>query len=375
MGRLALVLVVVLVASAIAAPFAYFSMANPPKQANPDPFYFGVTYGLDSVDGAKQLIDRVQNYTNLFILDSSTLSENETTLNEVCSYAASKNLHFIVYFFSLYSSDWQQNWVTGASQAWPGNFLGVYLRDEPGGRQIEQQETVSNASSYSDAAQKYTDKLSSTWSMAYLHQNQIPVFTSDFTLYWFDYKGGFDCMFAQIGWNASSAQQIGLCRGAATLQDKEWGAMVVWTYQQPPYFDGGGALYRDMVLSYDAGAKYVTVFNFPQYPEDNVYGVLTDEYFEAMEQFWAYTQTNPRGSAEVFGKVAFVLPQDYGWGMRHLIDSIWGLWPPDDNSALIWQNMFTLIDQHGTTLDIVYDEGYDLAAHYSQVYWWNQTLT
>jgi hypothetical protein len=374
LGRLGLLAGIAIIVFIVIAPFAYFSVANPPAQAKADPFYFGVTYGLESTDGAKQLIDKVQNYTNLFVLDSFPISQNQTALNEVCSYAANHNLHFIVYFFSLYSFQWQQDWVVLANQTWPGNFLGVYLRDEPGGRQIEQQEVVSNASTYSEASQMYVAGLLSTWSMSYLKQHQVPVFTSDFALYWFDYQGGFDCVFAQIGWNASSAQHIGLCRGAAALQGKEWGALISWTYQQPPYFAGGAALYRDMVVSYDAGAKYVVVFNYPQYPQDNPYGVLDEEYFGAMAQFWLYAQSTPRDPAQTDADAVLVLPQDYGWGMRGLYDSIWGLWPPDKDCESIWQTLFQLIDQHGLRLDIVYaGTGTNLAKQYAQVYYWNQT--
>ena len=50
-------------------------------------------------------------------------------------------------------------------------------------------------------------------------KSRIPVFTSDYALYWFDYLGGYDAVFAQLGGTAganSKIQQIALCRGAAT---------------------------------------------------------------------------------------------------------------------------------------------------------------
>ena len=37
-------------------------------------------------------------------------------------------------------------------------------------------------------------------------------------------------MFAELGWNNSVAEQIALVKGAARLQDKEWGAMITWKY-------------------------------------------------------------------------------------------------------------------------------------------------
>ena len=78
-----------------------------------------------------------QDYSNYFLINSYDLSNNETALNEICDYAAEADLHFTVYFFSLYNSTWKIEWVEAASHRWGEKFLGVYLRDEPGGRQID----------------------------------------------------------------------------------------------------------------------------------------------------------------------------------------------------------------------------------------------
>ncbi len=67
----------------------------------------------------------------------------------------------------------------------------------------------------------------------------IVSFTSDYGLYWWDYKGGYDVMLAELGWNVSVAEQIALVKGAARLQDKEWGTMITWQYRSPPYLDSG----------------------------------------------------------------------------------------------------------------------------------------
>ncbi len=81
-----------------------------------------------------------------------------------------------------------------------------------------------------------------------------------------------------------------------------------------------------MTMAYEAGAKYILVFNY----ELNSQGILTDEHFNAMKQFWDNIHSS---SADSFGKskgqVAFVLPTDYGWGMRHINDRMWGLWDAD----------------------------------------------
>jgi len=376
MRHFELFLVAILIVSAVVLPVAYFSNSNQGKDPNDDEFFFGVTYGQDTVEGAKLLIDKVQNYTNVFVVDSSPLSKNQTALDAICSYAAEKNLHFIVYFFSVsvQSGTWQQEWVTGARQTWGDKFLGVYLRDEPGGRQIELADTVNNSLSSSDAASKYVQVVSTTDSMKILKDRQIPVITSDFALYWYDYQAGFDVIFAELGWNNSRPQEIALCRGAAKMQGKDWGTIITWTYQQPPYIESGPEAYQDMVTSYDAGANYILVFNYPRYPNSNQYGILIDEHFSAMQQFWDYTKTHPRNSAEAKGEVALVLPRDYGGSLRSLNDKIWGLWPSDNASALIFDSVKAFAGKYGLKLDIVYDVGNaNITKNYSQVYFWNQT--
>ena len=62
-------------------------------------------------------------------------------------------------------------------------------------------------------------------------------------------------MFAELGWNVSVAEQIALVKGAARLQDKEWGAMITWKYRSPPYLDSGDQIYNQMLMSYRGRSK------------------------------------------------------------------------------------------------------------------------
>jgi len=74
--------------------------------------------------------------------------------------------------------------------------------------------------------------------------------------------------------------------------------------------------------------------------------------------------------------VAFVLPKDYGWGMRHPEDRIWGLWPADEKAPIIWQNMNKLIEKYGMKLDIIYDDPqFKTSEKYQEIYFWNRTVT
>jgi hypothetical protein len=372
------ILVSILVISvSITSIYVYYRVSENSKEL----FFFGVTYGQNTVEDAKLLIDKVKNYTNLFIINSYPITTNNTTpqiLNEICDYAANANLYFIVYFFSLFpdfTGHWQQEWLDTAEQRWGEKFLGVYLRDEPGGRQIELHETVPNASNYTDAANMFIEIISTTPSVQLLNGKGVSIFTSDFALYWFDYQAGYNIVFAEFGWNNSRTQEIALCRGAANMLKKEWGAIVTWTYNQPPYIASGAEIYQDMVTAYDAGAKYVVVFDYPQYPMDNQYGILTDEHFLAMKQFWNYVASSPRETERIAAQVAYVLPKNYGWGMRYLDDKIWGIWKPDEKAPIIWENVNKLEKEYGLKLDITYDDPiYNFKGKYYQIYPWNATI-
>lgn len=373
--RFILILLIVLVISAFFASLGHIFLK---ENEVTNEFYFGVSYGQNSFEEAKILIDKVKNYTNLFIINSYPITTNYTSpqiLNQICDYATQSDLHFIVYFFSFLAGDWQQDWVDFAQNRWGDNFLGVYLRDEPGGRQIEKREPVKNASSYEDAAKSYVKTISSYFSNQFLNNKNIPIFVSDFALYYYDYLAGFDTVFAEFGWNNSRTREVGLCRGAADILGKEWGAIITWTYMHPPYIGNGEEVFQDFLTAYNAGAKYVVLFDYPQYPEDNHYGILTNEHFVAMRQFWEYTLVNPSEAQAVNNRVAYIIPNYYGWGMRHLDDKIWGIWNPDEKSSIIWNNMIKLESKYGLRLDIIYDDpSTEGKRKYYQTYYWNSMI-
>jgi hypothetical protein len=359
------------ISASITSIFVY----NQIHQDSEEKFFFGVTYGQNTVKEAKILIDKVKNYTNLFIINSYPITTNNTTphvLNEICDYAAKANLHFIVYFFSFLSGPWQQEWLDTAEQKWGEKLLGVYLRDEPGGRQIELAETVENASSYSDAAEKFVQRMSTTFSIKFLNDKGVPIFTSDFALYYYDYLAGYNIVFAELGWNNSRTREIALCRGAANMLKKDWGAIITWTYNHPPYIGNSEEIYQDMITAYNAGAKYVIVFNYSQYPADNQYGILTKEHFSVMKQFWDYAASYPRGTETA--EVAYILPKDYGWGMRHPDDKIWGIWDADEKSQIIWENLNKLETEYGLKLDIIYNDPRYNSKEYYKVFLWDATI-
>jgi hypothetical protein len=394
------------------------------SQAKADPgVYVGVAFGGNTTEQAKFLIDKVKDYTNLFILASgrNPISADQAKVEEVCNYAVSNGLSVIVNVgvkdagnSSAWGWFWNQSSLDSIKQRWTemwGNkFLGIYYNDEPGGVQLDASWTefyrwagedlsaidFPAAHSLDDIRQKLISYMENGTKptpddyeleanffiqqvimndpgIGNLTASNITSFTSDYGLYWWDYMGGYNVMLAELGWNNSVAQQIDLVKGAARLQDKEWGTMIAWKYQQPPYLDSGENIYDQMLASYQAGAKYIAVFNYP-YNTTNPYGTLTDDHFSALQRFWKDTTT--KSFVDKSQPVAvLVLPKNFGWGLRNPNDTIWGFWTSDnrtDQTALVTSK---LLSYYGTQLDIVYrDPIFPISkVDYLHIYYWNST--
>jgi hypothetical protein len=464
--------------------------------------HVGVTYGGDTVEEAKLLIDKVKNYTNLFVITSGLLQYNYNgTLEETCDYAVNASLDIIVYSGSYETqATTTESFIASAQERWGSHFLGVYYGDEPGGKMLDGDSdtytdlgntsnignvkkhggslTISQTNGSTSIVKTFslsdwnpgmvsiicadsktnnftmyypdgtimheisnndfedfekrvaltyfsngtvtsqtgtntpvvvTDKGnisqfnlepyqevwnsrplqtvndSTTVASAYVNtvqtatskvrnQSDLKIFTSDYGLYWWDYQGGYDTVFAQLGWNNTVAQEIGLVRGAANLQNKNWGAILTWKYTHAPYLADGNELFEQMKTSYETGAEYIIVFNYAK-DMSEPYGIMQEEHFQALERFWNEVIQNPDVvHGNVKAEAALVLPKDYGWGMRTMDDKIWGLWEPDSTSGQIWNQLQQRLEQYGTRLDIVYDDSaYPVTGKYSEVFYWNQT--
>ncbi|PVX26817.1 MAG: hypothetical protein CW691_00225, partial [Candidatus Bathyarchaeum sp.] len=175
-----------------------------------------------------------------------------------------------------------------------------------------------------------------------------------------------------FGWNLSRQINVALCRGAATVQNKDWGVIVTWTYNHPPYIESGEELYNDLVLAYENGAKYISIFDSN---EPYTAGILEDEHLKAIEQFWNYVQENPRTQETVNNRVAFVLPKDYAYGFRGPKDKIWGLWESDEFSLQMSSTLGGLLEEYGASLDVIYEDAldYNIILPYEKLIFWNGT--
>lgn len=436
-------------------------------------FYVGVTYCGSTVEEAKLLIDKVKNYTNLFVLQSGPILQSNGTLaiNEIGDYAIEAGLSYIIYFGT--DSTWiMKDWLDSYDGRWNSNFLGFYFGDEPGGKMLEGFRYFNDSlkgtfSKYSggliqwninDTTQAtYTPdgsirlsfstpdgslaghreviyylngtitditykikivseneiqtvpasivlvKDNSTLEYTYqelcnarpfqsdeetaqlfINENKLSLnklgprnyayLTSDYGLYWYDYQSGYDLILAQFRWNESITQDIALVRGAANAFGRDWGAIITWKYDQPPYLPAGEELYQQMCTAYENGASYVVVFNYAS-DMKGAYGTLTEDHFQALERFWNKTVNNPSVKhGSVRAEAVFVLPKNFGSGLRSQHDIVWGLWSPTEAQQQIWIRLQEALVLYGQELDVIYDDSaYAVVDKYTHVIYWNQT--
>ena len=372
-----------------------FLTFEPYEDVSTRPFYLGVEFAYGSqFSQLKALVDQVKSYTNLFVIGSVTLTFNLTALNESCNYIYKAGLSFIVLFTSYYmyksngfsSSYTIFNWTRSAQQMYGSKFLGIYRFDEPGGNQLDRgtSQIINDTSlSYAQVAQGYVGNLASIVNYYSHFQNTVAnpvvkIFTSDYGLYWFDYQAGYSTVFAEFLGNESRQIPIALDRGAAQSFNKPWGAIITWNNEFPNP-ETKEQLLSDLSTAYSAGATYDVVFTFPNITGYS-YGTLSQEDFEALQDFWMDIHTNPTQFAATPGEAAYVVPADFGFGFRSATDTIWGLFPASNYSytAKIWSDTQLLLANYSGTLNIIYDDQTIIQPtlnEYSHVFYYNQTIT
>jgi len=372
-----------------------FLILKPAKQVSARQFYLGVEFAYGSqFSQLKALVDKVENYTNLFVIGSVTLTFNRTALDESCNYVYSSGLNFIVLITSypMYNAtngypgnNTIFDWIGNATRDYGNRLLGIYRYDEPGGHQLDDKNhrLITNSSlSYAQIAQEYVGTISGfvQYYSTLGGTTKVPIvkiFTSDYGLYWFDYQAGYSTVFAEFVGNQSRQSIIALERGAAQSFNRPWGIIITWKYDQAPYLESNDSMYTDLSQAYSAGATYAIIFS---YPNITAYGTLTTTHFEALQMFWNAIHTNPGQFGSSPAEVAYVVPANLGFGFRNADDTIWGLFPATNDSftGKIWSDTQLLLTSYHDGLNIIYDNSTIIEPtldEYSKVFYYNQTIT
>jgi hypothetical protein len=342
--------------------------------------YVGVDAAYADMSELKARIDQVKDYTNIFILGSTAITMDEAKLNEMSKYISERGLSFATYTHTTENTsiDFNQStWTAHAKQQWPNSFEGLYCYDEPGGYQVDCHSLfmmVKEIDLYSEAANLYVQRLHS-YLTEFIALDTV-IMTSDYALYEYDYRAGYDLVLAEYAWNHSRIINTALCRGAATMHNKDWGVMITYTYDHAPYLVSGTELYQDMVTAYENGAKYILIFDYAKDSETGeTYGILQKEHLNAIKQFWKYVKSNPRPNNPVNERVAYVLPPNFGYGFRNPDEYIWALMKNSTLSNQIWNDINTYTQQYGQKFDIIYADtpNFDNCT-YSKLIYWNGTV-
>jgi hypothetical protein len=427
--------------------------------------YVGVTYCGNSVSEGKLLIDKVKDYTNLFVLQSGTLQRDFKSVDELGDYATSEGLYFLPYFGMIIQPQFSL-WLQNATQRWGTHLLGVYYGDEPGGKMLDDYvkfsdtqtgdsitkttygdilvqkpngtevvyEIGGNIRLYQPTENQTTQQIDGTQNPSIhatfypngtitatrtnpsdftnepisdyrpttnyqnlmedkpfkdstdiankfcandqeniqLLKNSTKLFTSDYALYWFDYMAGYDVVLAQIGWNNSLAQQAAFERGATNLQNKEWGVIITWKYDHPPYLASGAEISNQLQIAYGCGAKYFVIFNYYG-DQDGQDGSMQEEHFLALKEFWKTLNENSLPQSYIRAKTALVLPKDYACAFRWKEDKIWGVIQPNETSIQIYNLVQETFANNTLDCDIIYsDTNFSTNSNYREILYWNK---
>jgi hypothetical protein len=350
--------------------------------------YVGISVGFDDEEIVYKVADAVKGYVNLIILGSLDVTTDTAKLTRVCDYLYQKGFSFIIYIgftaqttqppFLPPQGPSSQFFIDGM-QRWGDKLLGAYVFDEAGGKTIDGVPKPPYPENYTDAAEQFvahTNYFLANYS-TYYGNPSLQLFTSDYALYWYDYLLGYDIVFGEFVGNQSRQLAVALTRGAAETMGKDWGTMITWKYTEAPFVEEPLQLLCDMVLAYRNGAKYIIVFNSPgNNTATTPYGILNQGHLLAIRLFWTYAQLNPIPQ-EYSADTAYVLPKDYGYGFRGPSDRIWGDFPADALSPVIWNASNSLIRKYGINLDIVYETEIDdvtINLPYEKLIYWNGTV-
>jgi hypothetical protein len=328
--------------------------------------FVGVDLGYGDENDVYQVADATRGFANLIIIGSTKVTSNTSKLITVCEYLYQRDFYFIVYVgFAgtvLPPRGPNATFFDYAGRRWGNRFLGAYLFDEVGGKQMDYEidnpdKPVSRADNASDAAIHFMINLNTFLFLEkqvfYSPPSDLKLFTSDYALYWYDFLNGYNTVLCEFVGNQSRQVAIALDRGAAKTLGKNWGTIITY-HPAGGGLENGTQLYSDMVLAWQSGARYIVVFDGNSTASGQS-GVLKQEHLDAMKRFWNKANAGPKHD-EFPADVAYVLPTDYGYGFRGPEDKIWGLWASDPLSTSIWNDTSALLTKYAGKIDIIYQD-------------------
>ena len=168
---LSIALTLVLSISIIAAANWWLNNTSSNKE-----FFVGVEFAYSGdLNDVKDLVDKVKDYTNLFIIGALEISFNQTILNEASDYVVNSGLHLIVFFTESKDENYKYDifpWMIEAKQRYGDMLVGVYRYDEPGGNQLDWGDSmlVKYETDYASMSANYTKALGQivNWYMNYI---------------------------------------------------------------------------------------------------------------------------------------------------------------------------------------------------------------
>jgi hypothetical protein len=352
--------------------------------------FVGVDLGYGDENDVYQVADATRGFANLIIIGSTKVTSNTSKLIIVCEYLYQRGFYFIVYVgFAgtvLPPRGPNATFFDYAGRRWGNRFLGAYLFDEVGGKQMDYEidnpdKPVPRADNTSDAAIHFMINLMTFLDLEkqvfYSPPPNLKLYTSDYSLYWYDFLSGYDTVLCEfvgkpIG-NENRQVAIALDRGAAKTLGKSWGTIITYGHADGG-LENGTELYSDMRLAWQSGARYIVVFDGNSTPSGQS-GVLKPEHLDAMKKFWDEAMGGNRYN-EFQADVAYVLPTDYGYGFRGPEDKIWGLWSADSIATKIWEDTVHLLTKYEGKIDIIYEEktrNAPVDLPYRTLIYWNGT--
>ncbi len=139
---------ILLAATLVVTLFIAYPVTPSTNTNKAKPFYVGVTYCGDNVTEAEMLIDKVQNYTNWFIVQSGPLQDSQSALEKIGDYAIEHDLHYSMYLAADIANP-HTSWLNVVKERWGDMFLGVYF----GMNQAEK--CLTATSNYQNMAQRH----------------------------------------------------------------------------------------------------------------------------------------------------------------------------------------------------------------------------